>query len=126
VTEHPGVNEVEEIRLTVPAVASFAHVARLAITGLVARLGYSYDDIEDLRIAVGELVGALVGGGTDARLTLRCSVTDGAVHLDATRTPATPPPTITDLTREILQAVVDHVEIDARQAHIRVIKRPDG
>jgi hypothetical protein len=126
VTEQPGVDEVEEIRLTVPAVASFAHVARLAITGLAARLRYSYDDIEDLRIAVGEVVGALVGGGDGARLTLRCSVTDGAVHLDATRTPAHPEPVITDLTREILRAVVDRVEIDAAQANIRVIKRPNG
>lgn len=119
-------DKVEEIRLTMPAAASYAHVARLAITGLVARLGYSYDEIEDLRIAVGEVVGALVGGGVGARLTLRCSVTGGAVHLDATRTPAEPAPEITDLTREILQAVVDDVDIDAGRARIRVVKRPGG
>lgn len=119
-------DEVEEIRLTVPAVASFAHVARLAITGLVARLGYSYDDIEDLRIAVGEVVGALVGGGAEARLTLRCSITDGAVHLDVTRAPVEPVPEITELTREILLAVVEELVIDAEQARIRVVKRPGG
>lgn len=123
-TEQPGPDEVEEIRLTMPALASYAHVARLAIAGLVARLGYSYDDIEDLRIAVGELVGALVSDIGDARLTLRCSVTNGVVHLEIARTPSEPEPGISELTREILAAVADEVTIDAGQARIRVVKRP--
>lgn len=122
-TEHPGANEVEEIRLTVPAVASYAHVARLAVAGLGSRLGYSYDDIEDLRVAVGELVGALVGPD-DARLTLRCSASDGELSVEATRHPADPVPVISDLTRQILLAVVNEVDIDPARARIRVSKRP--
>lgn len=116
-------SEVEEIRLTIPAVASYAHVARLAVAGLGSRLGHSYDDIEDLRIAIGELVGALVAPD-DARLTLRCSAVDGQLSVEATRKPAAPAPEISDLTRQILLAVVDEVEIDPARARIRVKKRP--
>ncbi len=43
-----------EIRL--PAKAQYIGVARLTISGLASRLGFSYDEIEDLKIAASEAV----------------------------------------------------------------------
>ena len=43
-----------EIRL--PAKAQYIGIARLTISGLASRLGFTYDEIEDLKIATSEAV----------------------------------------------------------------------
>lgn len=45
---------LDYIEMTVPAKAEYVGVVRLAVSGVASRLGYSYDDIEDLKIAVAE------------------------------------------------------------------------
>lgn len=119
------VDREDEIRLSLPAIAAYARVARVAVTGLATRIGFSYDEIEDLRIAVGEVCGVLLHeeGG---RLTLQCVIGADALTIDTIREPAEPRPIIGDLSRQILTAVVDEVEIDAGQARIRVVKRRRG
>lgn len=112
----------DEIRLTLPALASYARVARLAVTGLASRMGFSYDELEDLRIAIGEVFGVLVADGV-GRLTLSCRLDGGRLEVDALREPGQPPPEVTELTRQILAAVVDAHDIDAQRARIRVVKR---
>lgn len=42
------------IELTLPAEVEFVGVARLMISGVANRLGFSYDEIEDLKLAVAE------------------------------------------------------------------------
>ena len=116
------VEQVEEIKLTVPALVTYSRVARLAVTGLASRMGFSYDEIEDLRIAVGEVCGLLLNNG-DGRLTFRCTLTDNALELEATRSPVGEPPVASDLTRQILLAVVDVAEITPDEARVRVVKR---
>ncbi len=116
------VEQVEEIKLTVPALVSYSRVARLAVTGLASRMGFSYDEIEDLRIAVGEVCGLLLDDG-DGRLTFHCKLTDNALELEATRSPVGEPPAASDLSRQILLAVVDVAEITPHEARVRVIKR---
>jgi len=44
------------IEIRVPAKAQYIGVARLTISGLASRLGFSYDEIEDLKIASSEAV----------------------------------------------------------------------
>lgn len=44
------------IEMRVPAKPQYVGVARLAISGLASRIGFSYDDIEDLKIASSEAV----------------------------------------------------------------------
>ena len=45
---------MSEIRLSVPARADYVHVLRSVIASVAAKLDFSYDDIEDLRLAVDE------------------------------------------------------------------------
>lgn len=42
------------IEMTLPAKAQYVGVVRLAVSGVANRLGFSYDDIEDLKLAVAE------------------------------------------------------------------------
>ncbi len=117
----------DEIRLSLPALHPYGRVARLAITGLASRNGYSYDDVEDLRIAVGELFGILVPEErSDARLRLTCVLLPDALDITAERVPAAGVGQITDLSRQILAAVVDRHEIDAADGRARIVKRLGG
>ena len=55
-----------EIRLEIPAAPEYLRLARLAVADVGARAGWSYEDIDDLRIAVDELCYA-IGAGRRAR-----------------------------------------------------------
>jgi len=113
----------DEIRLSLPALFPYGRVARLAVTGLASRNGYSYDDVEDLRIAVGEVFGVLVSEERPAaRLQLTCVLLPDALDITASRAPAAPIERITDLSRQILGAVVDDTAIDESSGRIRIVK----
>lgn len=116
--------DTDEIRLTLPALPQYGRVARLTVTGLASRNGYSYDEVEDLRIAVGEAFGVLVPEEqTTARLVLTCLLQPDALDVTASRDPAAPVARVTDLSRQILAAVVDRAEIDELHGRIRIVKR---
>ena len=53
----------DEVVLTLPAAPEFVRLARLTCAGLATRIGMGYDEVEDLRIAVGEACSLLIGGG---------------------------------------------------------------
>lgn len=57
---HPEVRDVVELRL--PADPAYLSVVRTATAGLAARLDFTLDEIEDLRIAVDEACAMLLPG----------------------------------------------------------------
>nr|WP_309147190.1 anti-sigma B factor RsbW [Terrilactibacillus laevilacticus] len=44
----------ETVSLKIPAKSEFVGVARLTVSGIANRMGFNYDDIEDIKIAVSE------------------------------------------------------------------------
>jgi serine/threonine-protein kinase RsbW len=42
------------VELTIPAKAEYVGIVRLTTSGVANRMGYSYDDIEDIKVAVSE------------------------------------------------------------------------
>lgn len=46
----------EEIRLVVPAEEDFRHIVHLVAGGLAARTDVTYDDLEDIQVAVGAVL----------------------------------------------------------------------
>jgi len=42
------------VELTIPAQPAYVSVARLAILGIASRMPFTYDEVEDIRLAVGE------------------------------------------------------------------------
>ncbi len=42
------------VELTIPAKSEYVGIVRLATSGVANRMGYSYDDIEDIKVAVSE------------------------------------------------------------------------
>ena len=122
-----GSGDVDVIRLALPALFSYSRVARLAVTGLASRNGFSYDDVEDLRIAIGEVFGLLsVPEGDDLRLELACRLAPDHLEVVTSRRPAAPLGDVGDLSGQILQAVVDEVSFDHEVGSVRIVKRLRG
>jgi len=58
--------------LTLPASSAYLSVLRTATAGLAARLQFTLDEIEDLRIAVDEACAMLLVGGESVETELNC------------------------------------------------------
>lgn len=46
--------QAETVQLIIPCRPEYVGVARLAVLGIASRLPFSYDEVEDVRLAVGE------------------------------------------------------------------------
>ncbi len=103
----------DEIRLAVPAAPEYARIARLAVAGLATRLGFSYDEVEDLRIAVGEACSVLMSESRNGRLEVIYRLEDDALEVEATAdSDVAPQGHGSELSEQILSAVVDDHRID--------------
>ncbi len=107
----------DEVRLEVPASPEFFRVARMMAAGVASRLGFTLEEVDDLRIAIDELCFCLVGrNGRPGTLSLRYVmdadglVVEGAGHF-ADR--ANEEPRLSPLSLQILKAVTDECEVDA-------------
>jgi serine/threonine-protein kinase RsbW len=109
-----------DVRLVVPAAPEYLRLVRLTAAGLASRLGFTFDEVEDLRIAVDELcfhlLGDVDGNGEDP--------SDGSRTMDLTYSAAADSITITgrtgasravpepsELSEQILDALVDEHEV---------------
>jgi serine/threonine-protein kinase RsbW len=62
---------MDTVTVTIPASPEYIQVVRLIASGLASRLGFTYDDIEDLKIAVDELCAYLTGAhGRDGKIEI--------------------------------------------------------
>jgi len=102
------------IRLTIPAVLAFVRLPRVAIAGLATRAGFSYDEVEDLRLAIGEVCQVLLDGANrDGTLTIAFTVERGKMEVEVV---SDGPAGRNDgagerLAEQILQATVGRVEV---------------
>jgi len=81
----------ERVEIAIPVRPEFVSVARLTAATVAARQGFTYDEIEDLKIAVGEACTALIVAGPDAMkpLTTAFVLSPGSIEvLVSARVPA--------------------------------------
>jgi serine/threonine-protein kinase RsbW len=123
--EQNGLDEREEqlrtggdVRLVVPASPEYLRLVRLTAAGMASRLGFTFDEVEDLRIAVDELCFHLLGESDDVIPSDEGRTMDLVYSADADcititgRTGlsgAVPEPS--DLSEQILDALVDEHEV---------------
>lgn len=115
----------EAARLSVPATRDYVRVIRLAASGIATNLGFDIDELDDLRVGVGELANLALErcksdpnqpetlevvftiSGDELRIEGSVAAADnGAIELEA-------------LTRQILEAVVDSYSIQIVDGTIR-------
>jgi len=69
----------ETVQLLIPCRPEYVGVARLAILGIASRMPFSYDEVEDVRLAVGEACTHAVERAGTATATIRI-VSTVALH----------------------------------------------
>jgi serine/threonine-protein kinase RsbW len=107
----------DRIVLTLPAERDFYGVAHLVVGGLAARLDLTFEELEDLQVALDELLGSRV---EDRDVTVSVRVTPEAIATSVG--PFGGEALLRELERNgesvglrrVLETVADHVELDER------------
>ncbi len=118
-----------EVRLEVPATPEFLRISRIMAAGVASRVGFTLDEVEDLRIAIDEVCFSMVGArGRTGTIALRYLLdTDQLVvegmgrYSDGLGNE----PVVSALSKQILAAVVDECELSAGEEgpQFRLVKR---
>jgi hypothetical protein len=118
----------DEVKLAVPAMPEFLRLIRVTAAGLGSRLGFSYDQVEDLRLAIDELCFGLTGSnGRPGTVHVRFLVGDEILEVtaegffeDSLETPAE-----SEWSKVILAALVDDHELASgpNGPRFRLVKR---
>ncbi|MFN0027983.1 MAG: hypothetical protein ACKV2O_12520 [Acidimicrobiales bacterium] len=108
----------DAVELTFPASSRFVRLSRMAAATLAAELDFDVEEIEDIRIAVDELVTLLVGGVDGAPVGLRFEAGDGRLAVEGRCRGATVPAAeMSDLVEAILSATIDEHRVDLSAGH---------
>lgn len=123
----PDTDPHDQVVLSLPAAPEFVRLARLTCAGLATRVGMGYDEVEDLRIAVGEACSLLIGRGRRrGTLTLTFGLEPDAVRVAVAGSfdgPADDGAVDADLSDQILEAVVDEHAVDVAGDRVTLCKR---
>ena len=120
------------MRLAIPASPEFLRLARLAAAGLASRMGFTYDEVEDLRIAIDELCFSLIGTeGRAGNIVLRYRMeTQGLVveGVGQFEDGMGVSPALSPLSQQILKSVVDEHDLTIGKdgPEFRLRKRHSG
>lgn len=114
------------VTLTLPPVAAMVRVGRLTASSIASLADMSIDDIDDIKIAVSEMITLLIQSGSRATITLRFETTDEQFSVEAST-----PSGASDLGRNdlalataVLEAVADEHQIasTADRILLRIVK----
>ena len=122
--EQNGLDERDEqlrtggdVRLVVPASPEYLRLVRLTAAGMASRLGFTFDEVEDLRIAVDELCFHLLGDTGDdlsadeRTMDLVYSAGPDFITITGRTGPSGAVPEPSELSEQILDALVDEHEV---------------
>jgi serine/threonine-protein kinase RsbW len=140
--EHNGVEEREDelrtggdVRLIVPAAPEYLRLVRLTAAGMASRLGFTFDEVEDLRIAVDELCFHLLGDADEAAaldedrtMDLVYSAGPDSITISGRTGLTGSIPEPSELSEQILDALVDEHEVSGGNGmvHFRLMKQRES
>lgn len=111
-----------DVELRLPADGAYASVLRTLTAGLAARLDFTMDDIEDLRIAVSEATAmVLQEADPDTDVVCRFDLAPGELSLDCSTTSTAPtPPDYDSFGWQVLTTLTTAASVDAKPGHYAV------
>ena len=117
----------EQIRLALPAEPEYGRLARITTSNLALRLGFSFPEIDDLRLAVDEMVILLLRPeGVTGDITLTYTVEPGRLVIDAVSTAGSDQPWVDQGALGRFEAIVgdtvDACEVDESGHHVHLLK----
>jgi serine/threonine-protein kinase RsbW len=103
------VGSEDEVRLAVPARPEFLGLVRVTAAGLASRLGFTLDQVEDLRLAIDEISFGMTGSrGRDGTLEVRFFLSPDGLAVRGQGHFASPVRVqLSELSELILNALVD-------------------
>jgi serine/threonine-protein kinase RsbW len=120
------------VELTIPGKPEYVGVARLAILGVASRMRFSYDEVEDIRLAVGEACTTAIERANGARfddqeVRIRCQIDPSRLVVEVTDNAPlvqTPEPTLNEqgLDERSLGGVLIRILMDDVQS----VDEPEG
>jgi hypothetical protein len=106
---------MDEVKLSLPSAPEFLRLARVTASGLASRMGFTVDEVEDLRLAIDELCFAVTGSPPPkGTVELRYKIEASGLEVEGIgrfSKGASLPLTLTDLSERILDALVDEHEL---------------
>jgi len=118
-----------EVRLEVPAAPEYLRISRIMAAGVASRVGFTLDEVEDLRIAIDEVCFSMVGArGRAGTISLRYLLdSDQLVRGGVARftDDLGNDPVVSALSDQILAAVVDECVLSTGEEGptFRLVKR---
>jgi serine/threonine-protein kinase RsbW len=106
-----------EVRLEVPAAPEFLRMARMMAAGVASRLGFTLEEVEDLRIAIDELCYSLVGrAGRPGTIRLRYLMAGDSLIVEGTgrfEDHLDEAPHVSPLSEQILSSLSDQCQLES-------------
>ncbi len=115
----------ERITLSVPGRPEYVVVVRLAAAAIAGRMAFSYDEIEDLKVAVGEVcTAAILEGGPEVSVFFEVGRDRLAVEVRHRPDRAGRPPTEKELDKLLVRVLMDQVTsaMDGSDRVTRLVK----
>jgi serine/threonine-protein kinase RsbW len=110
----------EAVRLSLPATPAYVRIVRLAASGIATNLGFDVDELDDLRVAVGELVNLTLEVCKPETLDVVFTIVGNEFQIEGSA-PATDGRSVEldTLTRQILDAFLDTYTIEIADNSVR-------
>jgi anti-sigma regulatory factor (Ser/Thr protein kinase) len=117
----------EQIRLALPAEPEYGRLARITASRLALNMGFTFPEIEDLRLAVDEMIILLLRPeGRSGEIIITFTVEPTGLTLDATSTAGTDQPWLDQgaLGRfeAIVRDTVDQFAVDEHGHQVHLVK----
>ena len=111
------------IELRIPPDPAYVRVARLAAGDMGGRVGFSVDELDDVRLAVDELCAVLIGAGGHV-LELRMQANERTLIIEGCTPGATTVTAPSELSEMLIRALVDTCTISTedRDVHFEMRK----
>lgn len=121
------------VELKIPSKPEFVGVARLAILGVASRMPFSYDEVEDIRLAVGEACTTAVeraakSNKLDTDITIRTEILDGKLTVKVVDQAGSVPesPEMADSPTELDEQGLGALLMELLVDEFKVETSPDG
>lgn len=128
----PALNDASlgPVTLTLPPAPSMIRVGRLTASSIASLTDMTIDDIDDLKIAISEMITLLIQSGEQSSVTLRFDINGNSLAVEAS-TPASGLDlnhSDVALSTAVLDAVSDSFEVafEEGQIMIRIVKAAAG
>ena len=119
-----SVSQADQVELILPCRPEYVGVARLAVLGIASRMPFSYDEVEDVRLAVGEACTHAVERAGDApatiHITSRINPTALVIDVDDNVSAEADPSPLSEEAQMLAEAGVDQQGLGALLMEILV------